>query len=270
MEKIRVYEIAKELNTSSKRLMEKLDEIGVKVKNHMSLLEDNELKALYNHIGLYKDEHKAKDEHAANSAHKDIVANKNGHVDHKEEDAHNKHDPLKKSGVRIVRKVEINLDTKIEEDAAKEEKSSFSNDYPKQGSYRNSSKPTSSKNRNDNSHSSYSSAGNSGLRPGYIRDKNTQGTPVPHTRPAHVIAAQATPVTPAPIAQIIPAAQATPVTPVTPAPIAQIIPAAQVTPVPTAPVTPTSTVQVTPTSTASVTSASTASVTPVPTASVTP
>jgi translation initiation factor IF-2 len=230
MEKIRVYEIAKELNTSSKRLMEKLDEIGVKVKNHMSLLEDNELKALYNHIGLYKDEHKANDEHAANNAHKDIVADKNGHLEHKEEDARNKHDPLKKSGVRIVRKVEINLDTKIEEDTAKEEKSSFNNDYPKQGSYKNSSKPTSSKNRNDNSHSSYSSAGNSGLRPGYIRDKNTQGTPVPHVRPAHATAAQAVQVTPASTAQVTPASTAQ----VTPASTAQVTPAAQVAPAPQA------------------------------------
>lgn len=32
MEKVRVYELAKELNTTSKRLMEKLAEIDIKVK----------------------------------------------------------------------------------------------------------------------------------------------------------------------------------------------------------------------------------------------
>jgi len=34
--KKRVYELAKELNTTSKRLMEKLEEINIVVKNHMS------------------------------------------------------------------------------------------------------------------------------------------------------------------------------------------------------------------------------------------
>lgn len=58
MEKVRVYELAKELNTTSKRLMEKLGEINVVVKNHMSLLEDHELNALYKHIGVIKHEDK--------------------------------------------------------------------------------------------------------------------------------------------------------------------------------------------------------------------
>jgi len=54
MEKIRVYELAKEMNTTSKRLMEKLAEIDIHVKNHMSLLEAHELEALYKHIGVIK------------------------------------------------------------------------------------------------------------------------------------------------------------------------------------------------------------------------
>ena len=62
MEKIRVYELARELDTNSKRLMEKLAEIGVIVKNHMSLLEDSELDALYKHIGM-----KAKAQDAAHA-----------------------------------------------------------------------------------------------------------------------------------------------------------------------------------------------------------
>jgi len=61
LEKVRVYELAKELNTTSKRLMEKLGEIDIQVKNHMSLLEEDELNALYKHIGIIKREEKAED-----------------------------------------------------------------------------------------------------------------------------------------------------------------------------------------------------------------
>lgn len=52
MEKVRVYELAKELNTSSKRLMEKLNDINIHVKNHMSLLDEKDQEALYKHIGI--------------------------------------------------------------------------------------------------------------------------------------------------------------------------------------------------------------------------
>ncbi|HOA54640.1 MAG TPA: translation initiation factor IF-2 [Clostridiales bacterium] len=58
MEKVRVYELAKELNTTSKRLMEKLAEIDIKVKNHMSLLDKEELEALYKHIGVIRHDEK--------------------------------------------------------------------------------------------------------------------------------------------------------------------------------------------------------------------
>ncbi|MDD4496306.1 MAG: translation initiation factor IF-2 N-terminal domain-containing protein, partial [Eubacteriales bacterium] len=50
--KNRIYELAKELNTTSKRLMEKLSEINIEVKNHMSLLTDEQLDALFKHIGV--------------------------------------------------------------------------------------------------------------------------------------------------------------------------------------------------------------------------
>ncbi len=56
MQKTRIYELAKELNTNSKRLMEKLAEININVKNHMSFLEDHELEALFSHIGVIKHE----------------------------------------------------------------------------------------------------------------------------------------------------------------------------------------------------------------------
>ena len=62
LEKARIYELAKELNTTSKRLMEKLAEINVNVKNHMSLLEPHELDALYKHIGVIKHDEKKHDD----------------------------------------------------------------------------------------------------------------------------------------------------------------------------------------------------------------
>lgn len=48
----RVFELSKELNTTSKRLIEKLEEINIPVKSHMSLLSDDELERLYKHIGV--------------------------------------------------------------------------------------------------------------------------------------------------------------------------------------------------------------------------
>jgi translation initiation factor IF-2 len=45
--KIRVYELAKELNTSSSRLLEKLADLGVHKNNHMSYIEEDELEKLY-------------------------------------------------------------------------------------------------------------------------------------------------------------------------------------------------------------------------------
>ena len=68
MEKVRVYELAKELNTTSKRLMEKLAEINIVVKNHMSLLESHELDALYKHIGIIRHEDKKEEEEEKKAA----------------------------------------------------------------------------------------------------------------------------------------------------------------------------------------------------------
>ncbi len=68
MEKVRVYELAKELNTTSKRLMEKLAEINIIVKNHMSLLDEKELDALYRHIGVIRHDEKKEDAEEAKPA----------------------------------------------------------------------------------------------------------------------------------------------------------------------------------------------------------
>lgn len=46
MSKMRVYELAKELNLSSKELIMKLNDLDIKVKNHMSTLEDDEVELI--------------------------------------------------------------------------------------------------------------------------------------------------------------------------------------------------------------------------------
>jgi len=58
----RIFELAKELNTTSKRLMEKLEEINIKVKSHMSLLDDEQLDRLYEHIGVNRNRISGSDE----------------------------------------------------------------------------------------------------------------------------------------------------------------------------------------------------------------
>ncbi len=59
LSKLRVYELAKELNTSSSRLLKKLADIGVQKNNHMSYIEDDELKKLYSDLGIHKNETKS-------------------------------------------------------------------------------------------------------------------------------------------------------------------------------------------------------------------
>ena len=55
MKKMRIHEIAKELKTNSKRLIEKLNEIDIYPKGPMSYLEEDELKALKKHLGIQDD-----------------------------------------------------------------------------------------------------------------------------------------------------------------------------------------------------------------------
>ncbi|MGE5329117.1 MAG: translation initiation factor IF-2 [Deltaproteobacteria bacterium] len=49
---MRIYELAKELNTNSKTLMDKLKAINIDTKNHMSILDDAQLKAIYDYFGV--------------------------------------------------------------------------------------------------------------------------------------------------------------------------------------------------------------------------
>ena len=46
MGKMKVHELAKELELSSKDLMDKLKKIGIEAKSHLSTLEDDEIKLI--------------------------------------------------------------------------------------------------------------------------------------------------------------------------------------------------------------------------------
>ncbi len=46
MGKIRIYELARELNMTNKQLLEKLEELGIPVKSHMSSVEDSEVDSI--------------------------------------------------------------------------------------------------------------------------------------------------------------------------------------------------------------------------------
>ena len=46
MAKIRIYELARELNMTNKQLLEKLEELGIPVKSHMSSVEEPEIDSI--------------------------------------------------------------------------------------------------------------------------------------------------------------------------------------------------------------------------------
>ncbi|HEX9061976.1 MAG TPA: translation initiation factor IF-2, partial [Clostridia bacterium] len=146
MSKARIYELAKELNTTSKRLMEKLAEININVKNHMSLLEENELSALYKHIGIVK--------------HED---GKSPETDEKRQVSPAQRTEVRKDNKsipRIIRKTEIVIDTKKEEEDKKVENSKEQRNDSKAG-------------KKGQTSSGYvkQATSTSGLRPGYYRDQ---------------------------------------------------------------------------------------------------
>lgn len=141
--KKRVYEIAKELNTTSKRLMEKLAEIKIEVKNHMSLLEEDQLEALYDHIGVIRHNEEKSDIDDKKTTSAPPVVQQN--VEKKKED---------KKAPRIIRTTEIYLDS---QEAEKENEPAGQKNNKKDGKRR----------RNDFIKVATST---SGLRPGFVRD----------------------------------------------------------------------------------------------------
>lgn len=104
MEKVRVYELAKELNTTSKRLIEKLAEININVKNHMSILNEEQLDALYDHIGVIRHNRDEKKESQKAEASQQKVSA-----------AKDKKD--KRKGPTIIRKTKIIVDSDNNKDA---------------------------------------------------------------------------------------------------------------------------------------------------------
>ena len=53
--KIRVHELAKQLKSTSKRILEMLKEMGIENKSYMSVLEDDELQRFYEHTGFHSE-----------------------------------------------------------------------------------------------------------------------------------------------------------------------------------------------------------------------
>ncbi|NSW90731.1 MAG: translation initiation factor IF-2 [Firmicutes bacterium] len=104
MEKVRIYELAKELNTTSKRLIEKLAEININVKNHMSYLDEQEIEALYKHIGVVSYEQENRDEDKKKTS----AFAPQTKMDQKKPEAKDS-----KSAPRIIRTTEIVVDEKI-------------------------------------------------------------------------------------------------------------------------------------------------------------
>ena len=153
MEKYRVYELAKEMNTSSKRLMEKLEEINIHVKNHMSLLDDHELDALYKHIGIIKHDDKKVDTEEKKAA--PVAPPK---TDVKKDSKDVKHAP------RIIRTTEIIIDTKKEEEQ-RNEAARHDNHHNEIG------RDVRGNIKGNQKHDAFRVAdAGSGLRPGYTRE----------------------------------------------------------------------------------------------------
>lgn len=148
--KLRVYELAKEMNTTSKRLMEKLAEINIVVKNHMSLLEEHELEALYNHIGVIKHKDGSEEKKVIQALHT----------------ADNSKDTRKeaKNAPRIIRTTEIIVDSN---DEVRNTKTDNNSNNGKKADNRDFSKNK----RNDYVKVATS---NSGLRPGFVRENKPE------------------------------------------------------------------------------------------------
>ena len=164
MEKVRVYELAKELNTTSKRLMEKLAEVNVVVKNHMSLLEDHELASLYKHIGVVK--------------HEDKKAVEN-HEEKKAAPAAPPPPPKPeakkdvKSAPRIIRTTEVVINSKNESrEASQAPTQNYQRGDVRSGGGRPENRYDNNRNdsRNDRRDFVRFSDSNSGLRAGFVRD----------------------------------------------------------------------------------------------------
>ncbi len=67
MGKMKIYELAKQLNLTSKEIMAKAKELGIEVKTHMSSIEENEINKIKDKIGK-REENKTKKEEKKQSS----------------------------------------------------------------------------------------------------------------------------------------------------------------------------------------------------------
>ncbi|NLC69135.1 MAG: GTP-binding protein, partial [Clostridiaceae bacterium] len=116
MSKYRIYELAKELNTTSKRLIEKLAEINITVKNHMSYIDEEEMKALYKHIGVISHDQEGKDDAGKNPPAVTVTPRQT-----MIEQGKIKESTIKSSTPRIIRTREIIIDDRDKGDIQKED-----------------------------------------------------------------------------------------------------------------------------------------------------
>jgi translation initiation factor IF-2 len=144
--KVRIYELAKELNTTSKRLIEKLAEIDIFVKNHMSLLEQDELKALYDHIGIIQQDDKdtEKEEKKVEEVQRKATSSKNRRN-------------MLRNTPRIIRTTEIRIDSDDEKTASSKTREGRTGGYNRD-------------NRRSNRDYVKVADDTSGLRAGFVRD----------------------------------------------------------------------------------------------------
>lgn len=116
MSKVRVYEVAKQLNISSKEIMDKLKEYGFEVHSHMSTLEDEEAQLI---IGYYNEMNKKNEEVAEPATENEIVIAQLNDIN-KETEKNNKKNKNQKGiketkpmNNKTTRDVEITEDIKV-------------------------------------------------------------------------------------------------------------------------------------------------------------
>ena len=107
MGKIKLHEIAKKIGVSSKEALEKAKALGIEVKSHLSILEDNDAKKLEDSFGKVKKENPEKNSSPVIIRRQVIMKN-----EEKKEDVKPSNKPIQKNGVGFVereRKKDYNI-----------------------------------------------------------------------------------------------------------------------------------------------------------------
>ena len=130
--------------------MEKLNEIDIKVKNHMSYLEEDELNALYDHIGVIRREKKEEEKKEKEKESSKTAKQKTKPKKELSKEA--------RKAPRIIRKTKVIIDTKEE-------------DYQKSRSKYDKGFNDLKQDRNNRYGVLKSDSNNAGLRPGYTHNK---------------------------------------------------------------------------------------------------